>query len=184
VDRVWLHWWNVEKDTVLDDGHLPPGTPVRLESAHHRRPPDGYEVYELIPKLLAHWRGYNERWVAGFGAVAGANSHSSVYWSDLVWELAEPRKQDKQAVFRPQLLDPTVRLDNPAPLIRCGALFIERMTRSSKFTASVDPSVEVAGVTAHVGEIEHERGRAVTFQAQAAKGPRGDHSALAGPGAP
>jgi hypothetical protein len=42
-------------EVALNNQTVPPATAVWLASKHHRGRPQGYEVYEVVPKILWRW---------------------------------------------------------------------------------------------------------------------------------
>lgn len=177
---VRIHWWHVSKGVVVDDARLPPLTQLRLRSEHHQRPPDGYEIFEVLPKLLGVLPR-RKRWRGGFGAVPSKAPWSSVCWSDLIWALSGPEVQGAEAVYVPRIVDAAIPVDTPAPRIRCADIFIDRLGQKSGWEAVVQPEVEVKGpslgeaavasVGAKIGRVGFEGGKEITFIAQTASDP-------------
>lgn len=178
--RVRIHWWHVKKGVVVDDNRLPPLTQLRLRSEHHQRPPDGYQIFEVLPKVLGVLPR-RKRWVGDFGAAPPTAPWSSVCWSDQVWGLSGPNVQGAEAVYVPRIDDVTVRLDTPAPRIRCADIFIDRLGQKSGWDAVLQPEVEVKGpsigeaavasVGAKIGRMGFQRGKEIGFIGQTASDP-------------
>jgi hypothetical protein len=152
-----IHWWNLRKNVTADGARLPPETLVQLQSEHHSEAPEGYEVYELVPKFLHALRGYKPSFVTSFEAVPEHEGLSSR--SNPRWELPAPKNQAGEATFWPRvLLSPHPGNRVSSPLIRSGYLFIDRLTRKRGSTASLKPEVEVPQAKVRVGEASREAG--------------------------
>jgi hypothetical protein len=177
---VRIHWWHVKKGIVVDDSRLPALTQLLLRSEHHQRPPDGYQIFEVLPKLLGVLPR-RARWVGDFGATPSSAPWSSVCWSDQIWGLSGPKVQGAEAVYVPRIDDVRTRLDTPAPRIRCADIFIDRLEQKSGWEAVLQPEVEVKGpsageaavasVGAKIGRLGVERGKKIGFIGQTASDP-------------
>ena len=90
----------------LNEGTAPPGTPVWLSSRHHHEEPQGYEVFEVVPKVFRRWaHEHRASYVWACDAIRAKARSRSSYRSDGEWSLAEARKASRAATFDAFVLD-------------------------------------------------------------------------------
>jgi hypothetical protein len=172
----------VAKGCQADGGRLAPKAKVRIRSEHHRETPQGYDVFELVPKVFHRWRGDRRDHATHLNAVPnGAADLNSVFWSDTDWELPGPRNQKGEARYQAQFdaaSDPRVPVE--AFVIRCSTLFIDRLQHSRSASATLAPTVVDAETTASLGTVGGGLGSVTTYRAYAPVDPEVEVSLLQG----
>jgi hypothetical protein len=136
---MWVHWWDIRNNVLIDGGKGQPGKLVAVRSEHHRAPPGGYAVLERIPKWIRGSTRFKTRDETSLSLLPGQVG-SSYFWSE-PWRLAAPR--DERSVAEYQAFPNRGRSHDPNVVsysIRCSELFIERERRAREFHGRLDPA--------------------------------------------
>lgn len=135
---MWVHWWDIQNQVLIDGGKGQPGKLVAVRSEHHTSSPGGYDVKERTPKWLRKDSRFKFHDETGLATLPGQTSY---FWSEQ-WPLAAPRDERSVAEYQafPRYVLPA-ELNVVSYTIRCSELFIERERRSRGLYGEFDPAV-------------------------------------------
>jgi hypothetical protein len=133
--EVHISWYK-GKHTVNSNSLLA-GTAVELRSQVHANEPDGYSIFELLPKFLHVWRGYKDV-PAGFEPARQLPPLVGRYRSAGKWELPDPKRDDGKRTY-------VARIDGAQsfPITSVGTLIKSR--RSTTDATYGGDNAEVSG---------------------------------------
>ena len=94
--EVHISWYKGKKS--VNNNSLLAGTAVELRSQVHSNEPDGYSIFELLPKFLVGWSGRKEV-PASFEYASQLPLRVGYYRSAKQWELPDPKRVDGKRTY-------------------------------------------------------------------------------------
>jgi hypothetical protein len=162
-----IRWWDPIKGCQAVNGRVKNGGEVQVFSSHHTKRPDGYDIFEVVPRFLRWLPGKKRKWTDTVDVVQDVDKAlTSLAWTD-VFSL-NPTDQRRESKFVAGF-NPRSQIGEPfrSAMLRCSSLFIQHRKIARRLGFELRPEVDPTTGSVKLGAAGAHGGRDELFTVEA-----------------